>query len=248
MGEENKREELETGNASKPENLEEAIPEILEAEKGDEGKEEKIVPEQGVSTDKFDVSEPWLDGKRVDDSVRGIEISYDLRGDEVAKALKYFQKKTLYRKNAIFSAILGIIALLYLQAVFTSPSYTLGYILMALSLAVIWLLWFLPARHIRAAAAAADISGDTYHLEVCEKGLLMPQQDGRYLVGFDRPGISVTEFPDIFLIIASKEKVFVLPKRCIPEEDQKELTAVFQAALGPRYNGQMDSVTEVHGG
>ena len=198
-------------------------------------KEKKIVPGQGVDAEKYDVSEPWLDGRRVDDSARGLEIRYDLRGDEVRKALKYFQKKALYRKNTIFTVILAIIAALYAQSIFQDPSYTMGYLMIVLAVGVIWILWFLPSRHIKSAAQAADLSQDSFSLEICPGGLLLPQEDGRYLVGFDRPAVRAAEFSDLFLIVASREKLFVLPKRCIPEEDQQSLREMLKEALGARF-------------
>ena len=199
-------------------------------------KEEQIVPGQGINTDKFDVSEPWLDGKRVDGSVKGLEIAYTLRGDEVREALRYFQKKTIYRKNAIFTVILAVVAIFYAQAIFTDPSYTLGYIMLVLALAVIWFLWFMPARHIKSASEAADLNGEEpYRIEICPQGLLMPKDNARYLVGFDRPAVRAAELPDMYLIIASREKLFALPKRCIPPADQQELERMLREALGPRY-------------
>ena len=210
--------------------LDEEPPEEKPAEK-----EKKIVPGQGVNADKYDVSEPWLDGKRVDDSVEGLGIDYDLKGEEVETALKYFQKKTIYRKNAIFTVILAVIAALYGQAIFKNPDYAMGYFMIVLAVAVIFMLWFLPARHIKSAASAADISEDTFHLEFCPGGLLLPQEDGRYLVGFDRPAMRAVEFPSLFLIVASKEKLFVLPKRCIPEEKQEALRELLREGLGARF-------------
>ncbi len=198
-------------------------------------KEKKIVPGQGVNADKYDVSEPWLDGKRVDDSVEGLGIDYDLKGEEVETALKYFQKKTIYRKNTIFTVILAVIAALYGQAIFQNPDYAMGYFMIVLAVAVIFMLWFLPARHIKSAANAADISEDSFHLEFCPGGLLLPQEDGRYLVGFDRPAMRAVEFPSLFLIVASKEKLFVLPKRCIPEENQEALRELLREGLGARF-------------
>lgn len=198
-------------------------------------KEKKIVPGQGVNADKYDVSEPWLDGKRVDDSVEGLGIDYDLKGEEVETALKYFQKKTIYRKNTIFTVILAVIAALYGQAIFQNPDYAMGYFMIVLAVAVIFMLWFLPARHIKSAASAAEISEDTFHLEFCPGGLLLPQEDGRYLVGFDRPAMRAVEFPSLFLMVASKEKLFVLPKRCIPEEKQEALRELLREGLGARF-------------
>ena len=210
--------------------FEQAVPEDQEI-----GGEKDIVPEQGLDLDNYDKTAPFVKGERVEDEKQGIPITYNLRPAEVTKALKYFQKKTIYKKNIIFTVILGIIVILYAQAVITDPSYTFGYILGVLALTVIGFMWYLPSRHIKSVAQATDISRDTYRLEICADGLLLPQKEGKYLLGFDSPAVKVTEFPDLFLIIVSREKVFAIPKRCIPAEQLDNITQMMKNALGGRY-------------
>lgn len=199
------------------------------------GQEKDIVPDQGLNLDNYDQTQPFVKGERVEDNVTGIPIDYDLTPDEVTRSLKYFQKKTIYKKNIIFTVILAVIAILYAQAVITDPSYALGYILGFLALTVIGFMWYLPFRHIKSVAQAVSISRDTYHIEICPDGLLLPQKEGKFLVSFDTPAVRVTEFPDLFLMIVSREKMFAVPKRCVPLERLEELTETMRNALGGRY-------------
>ena len=140
MNEEEKKLPEESMETAPSDPFDQAVPE----EEGPGG-EKDIVPEQGLDLDNYEKTEPFVKGERVEDSIAGIPITYDLTPDEVTRALKYFQKKTIYKKNLIFTGILGIIVILYVQAVITDPSYALGYILGFLALTVIGFMWYLPA-------------------------------------------------------------------------------------------------------
>ncbi|MEG2597495.1 MAG: hypothetical protein RR977_03620, partial [Oscillospiraceae bacterium] len=125
------------------------------------GTEEKIIAEQGFSPEKYDVEHPLIDGKRVEeDELHGIEIKYDLDGEEVKLALKVFQRKTIYKKNLIYTGILLILAILYIQSVMVKPDYTVGKVLGALCFVVIGFIWYLPARHIKATVQAVELAHD----------------------------------------------------------------------------------------
>ena len=220
MNEEEKKLPEESMETAPSDPFDQAVPE----EEGPGG-EKDIVPEQGLDLDNYEKTEPFVKGERVEDSIAGIPITYDLTPDEVTRALKYFQKKTIYKKNLIF----------------TDPSYALGYILGFLALTVIGFMWYLPAKHIKSVAQAVSLSRESYHLEICADGLLLPQKEGKFLVGFDAPAMHVTEFPDLFLIIVSQEKMFAIPKRCVDPERLDELTKMMKNALGGRYEVQQDA-------
>ncbi len=236
MNEEEKKLPEESAEGTRSDPFDQAVP-----EEDGPGIEKDIVPEQGLNLDNYEKTEPFVKGERVEDSTTGIPIDYDLTPDEVTRALKYFQKKTIYKKNLIFTVILGIIVVLYAQAVITDPSYALGYILGFLALTVIGFMWYLPAKHIKSVAQAVSLSRESYHLEICTDGLLLPQKDGKFLVGFDAPAMHVTEFPDLFLIIVSREKMFAIPKRCVDSKRLDELTEMMKNALGGRYEVQQDA-------
>lgn len=232
MNEEEKKlpEELETSGKEPADPFEQQVPDTDAV-----GSEKDIVPEQGLDLDNYDKTAPFVKGERVADTMTGLPIDYDLTPEEVTKALKYFQKKTIRKKNIIYTVILGIIAVFYGQAVITDHTYALGYILGILALTVIGFMWYLPAKHIKSVARAMVLSKDVYHLEVCPDGLLLPQKDGKFLLEFANAGVSATEFSDLFLLIVSREKMFAIPKRCLSPETEEQLREMLRNSLGGRY-------------
>ena len=152
-------------------------------------KEEKIVTAQGLDAEQYDVSKPWVDGEKVEeeDELHGIEIKYDLAGEEVKKALKVFQRKTIFKKNLIYTAVLAILFLLYLQMLFKDPSSTVAKILAPLCIAVNGFIWYLQARDFRATAPAGEHRTDTMRSEIGTGGILLNEQSGKYLISYNKP-------------------------------------------------------------
>lgn len=105
MNEEEKKlpEELETSGKEPADPFEQQVPDTDAV-----GSEKDIVPEQGLDLDNYDKTAPFVKGERVADTMTGLPIDYDLTPEEVTKALKYFQKKTIRKKNIIYTVILGI--------------------------------------------------------------------------------------------------------------------------------------------
>ena len=204
-----------------------------------EQKDVHLVTSQGLNGDKYEVSEPWVDSHRLDEEeeeeISGILIQYDLQPDEVTAALKAFQKKTVFKKNLIYTIILVVLALLYLQAVIRNPDYTMGKVLGVFSVLVIGLLWYLPARHIRLTAKGVAVSQDTFTIEVSDVGFLIREESGKYLIRYRTPSVSVIELPAVFVVCVSREKVFAIPKRCVPEDQMEEIRTLMKDGLGEKY-------------
>lgn len=201
--------------------------------------ETKLVTDQGLTGDKYYVSEPWVDSQQLDEEdeeeLSGIEIRYNLRPDEARAAMKAFQKKTLYKKNIIYTVVLAVLALLYLQAVIRNPDYAMGKVLGVFSLAVIGLLWYLPARHITQTVKGIELSKDTFTIEVSSVGFLIREESGKYLIRYQTPTVSVIELPEVFVVCVSNEKMFAVPKRCIPAEQMEEVKKLMKEGLGEKY-------------
>ena len=206
--------------------------ELEQEEMTEEPKTVKI--SQGLTAEQYDNSEPMIEGEE-DPDISGIEVHYDLREEEVKLALKAFQKKMVFKKNVIYTIALIVLGVMYLVSVLNNPDYTMGYILGALSIVIIGLIWYLPVRHIRLTAKAVGAANDTFFIEVCEQGFLLREGDGKYLIGYDKPMVSVVELPELFVICVTKEKMFALPKRCIEPEKMDEIKALMKAGLGDKY-------------
>ncbi|MCI8602080.1 MAG: YcxB family protein [Oscillospiraceae bacterium] len=199
----------------------------------------KLVTDQGLTGDKYYVSEPWVDSDELDEEEEedfsGIEVRYDLRPEEAKAAMLAFQKKVLYKKNIFYSIILLILALLYLQAVIRNPDYAMGKALGVLSLLVIGLLWYLPFRHIQQTVKGIGASEDTFTIEISDVGFLIREEGGKYLIRYRTPTVSVVELAEVFVVCVSREKMFAIPKRCVPEGQMEEIKALMKGGLGEKY-------------
>ena len=199
----------------------------------------KLVTDQGLTADQYSVSDPWIDSNRLseeeEEELSGILVEYDMRKEEIVPGMKAFQHKVSFRKNLIYTVILAALTVLYYQAVFRNPDYDIGKVLGALCLFVILMIWYLPVRHIRNTVKAVEGEHMTYRLEISEIGFLILEDSGKYLVRFSTPSVSVIELPLCFTVCVSREKVFIIPKRCIRPEDMDEIRRRMQQGLGDRY-------------
>ncbi len=160
-----------------------------------------------------------------------LPIDYQLTADEVKLGLLRFQRMTTFRKNWIYTVILGIIFVLYLVKIILNPMDGLGIFLTVMSLAVIAFIWALPAMHRNKMAKTISNSTDTYRLTVCETGLIAGVgQDASYIY-FENEPIEAVVYPDMILFNICKEKIFILPNRCMGEQKRDEIIKLLQAGL-----------------
>ena len=199
----------------------------------------KLVTDQGLTADKDCVSDPWIDSNRLseeeEEELSGIPIEYDMKKEEVVPGMRAFQHKVSFKKNLIYTVILAVLAALYLQGIIRDPSYTTGIILFGLCLLVILMIWYSPEQHIRRTVKAIELEHMTFRLEVSEVGILILEESGKYLVRYSTPGVSVIELDNCFTVCVSREKVFVIPKRCIEPEKMDEIRRRMKDGLGDRY-------------
>lgn len=199
----------------------------------------RLVTEQGLTADQYAVSKPWLESDRLSEEeeaeIGGVEIEYDLKREEVAPGLRAFQRRVSFKKHMIYTAILLVVAALYAQAVWTRPDYDLGKVMFGISVFVLFMLWFLPWRHIQATVKAIESDPARFKLTVTPVGILLPEDGGQYLIRYSAPDFAAVELANCFTLCASREKVFILPKRCIPPEKMDEVRKMLQDGLRERY-------------
>jgi len=205
----------------------------------------KLVTDQGLNADEYAVSDPWVDSEELDEEeeeeLSGYEIRYDLKPEEAVAAMKAFQKKVLLKKNLIYTAVLAVLAVLYFDTILKNPDYAMGKFLCVFSLVVIALLWYMPFRHIRKTSKAIGMSDNVYTIEVSDVGFILKEEGGKYLVRYTTPTVGVLELKDVFVVCVSKEKMFAIPKRCIPEEDMETVKQQMKDGLGAKYENWIKS-------
>ncbi len=208
---------------------------VSSPENGEE-KKESVVPES-LTADEYAVSEPWVDAAPAEQSEyeKRIEIEYSFTGEEVAVALKIFQKKMIFKKNLIYTAVLLFLEVLYLQSLIKNPDYFVGKLMACLCIIVIAFLWYMPWQHIRRVAKATDSIDQSYHIAVTEKGFITNNNGKEYLIDYNAEKTSVVETVDLFVVAISKERCFAIPKRCIDPSKLEDVKELMKAGLKEKY-------------
>ncbi len=178
-----------------------------------------------VSAEEEDAFENPFEGKE------SVEIRYNLRAEEVKKGLLLLQKKQIYKRNIIYTAILAVIFVLYLITVIRNPGYGLGMIMLALSAAVIVVIWMMAWRYRSSQAKAVSQVKEDFNMTVYENGILVHQENGDFTAQFTDPHFQVRELDDIFLLDLNRQRVYILPKRCMDEQQITTLRRFFENNL-----------------
>lgn len=157
----------------------------------------------------------------------GVEITYNLRAEEVKKCLLLLQKEQIYKRNLIYTAVLVVIFILYLVSVIQNPNYTMGMFMLALSAGVIALIWMMAWRYRSSQAkAVSSVEGD-FNMTVYDTGILVHQENGDFRALFTESRFRVRELEDAFLLDLNRQRVYVLPKRCMDEGQIQSLRQSF---------------------
>lgn len=163
-----------------------------------------------------------------------IAVRYQLTADEVKRGLLRFQKKTVYYKNWIYTALLAVICLLYGVNVFRNPYDGLSCFLAILSLAVIAFVWLTPYTHRRKTAKAVTQTEESFLFTVCEKGLIAGEDENASYIFYEGEPVEAYAYPDMLIFNISKEKIFVLPRRCADDESWAEAILMLKTGLGEK--------------
>lgn len=174
--------------------------------------------------DKYKETNPF-EGKE------GVEIFYNLRADEVKKCLLLLQKEQIFKRNYIYTAVLAVIFILYLITVIQDPTYTMGMFMLALSAGVIVLIWMMAWRYRSSQAKAVSSVTEDFNMTVYDTGILVHQENGDFRALFSEPKFRVRELDDVFLLDLNRQRVYVLPKRCMDEGQVEALRRHFSGNM-----------------
>ena len=197
----------------------------------------------GVSGEEYDILPdlPEETAAEIEEEVKdkeAIDILYSFKGEDVKEGLKFFQRETLYRKNWIYTGILVIIFVVYLVSAIRNPADAFSMFLAAVCVAVICFLWYLPKKHIRKTAKTADENDFSFHMGVYDTCVRIIQENGSFLLhyGVKQEISKVIESRNLFLLCCGKERVFIIPKRCLEEGAEDKLRQIWKTAMGNLYS------------
>lgn len=192
------------------------------------------VPEDEKATLRTDL----YDGKPPADEYReenpfegkeGVEIRYNLNAEEARKGLLLLQKEQIFKRNLVYTGLLAVLFVLYLIAVIRDPNYSMGMVMLALSAGVIALIWMMAWRYRSSQAKAVATVKEDFNMTVFDSGILVHQENGDFRALFSEPRFRVKELEEMFILDLNRQRVYILPKRCM---DSAQVTALQQHFAG----------------
>ena len=179
-----------------------------------------------------------------------IYVEYDQTPAEASEALLVFQKKTMYKKNYLYSGLLVVLTILYILQVIKNPEYTQGIILLMVCVVVLVGIWFLPYNHRRRVKKAVEHVQTSYSIKFMEDKVIVPSRESGVEdleIYFEDNQLEVLENDKMFILMLSRQTLFALPKRCLNPEQAKEISAILEKGLRKLYyrEGVETSVAEI---
>ena len=163
-----------------------------------------------------------------------VQFRYNLKEEEVKEGLSIFQKKTIYKRNIIYTILLAVIFVLYVLKIIANPRDGLSYFLTILSIAVIGFIWILPFTHRKKISTTVASSKDEFVFTVCEKGLIAGEGETATYIFYENEPVEAIECENMLIVSISKEKIFVLPRRCMEESQWNQAISLLKNGLGER--------------
>jgi hypothetical protein len=170
------------------------------------------------------------------DGKEGIRIEYDFTGDEVSRALRVFQKYTIYKKNLIYTLLMAVCFVIFLVRMMNNPDYSqTSTIVCVLTVVATGMLWYFPWNHIRQTAKTVDAQkGDTYLMTLYDNAMVTGEGADRNVFYFSENQMKVWEMADLYVFGYHKIRIFALPKRCCQEREE-EISRLLRDGLKENY-------------
>lgn len=179
-----------------------------------------------------------------------LSFEYNVTNEEEDSAFRLFQKKYVYKKNWIKTVAFAAAAILFFVSIYRSPDQPMNYLLAAVCVAAICIIWY-NTKKIRVSLmnALKMIEDDRYIFtlyddefkietiqteETDENGEIIPPIPPR-VVSFLDITLHVFDTEDKFVLVLKKDTIYVLPKRCMDNEQIETLKKVFSERLKQDY-------------
>lgn len=192
----------------------------------------------GVETEEYDILpelDPHDDLKDELAQKEGIELTYSFNGEEVEEGLTVYQSAVLRKKNLVYSVILLAVFFVYMVNIIKNPGEAFSVFLATMCIAVLGFIWILPKLHVKKTAKAANLEELKFSMVVYDNCIKIGEENGSYIVAYNKEISNIFETANLYLICAGKERLFILPKRCVPRETEGKLQEIFKTAMAEKY-------------
>lgn len=174
------------------------------------------------------------------------QISYDL----YASAYKCYQNRFVYPKNRILQLWLLILAVDFTYHGAMNPDNKLSFFLLAICIALIFILWYNPRRMRRSVMdVVREIEGDEFIFSMDEEKMTFSTVPSEYIqdvpndeipsnppteIYFDK-NLSVIEKYEFFIICRGKQAFYVLPKYALYDNQAEIMRCHLENKIGKRF-------------
>ncbi|MEG0691489.1 MAG: YcxB family protein [Oscillospiraceae bacterium] len=192
----------------------------------------------GIETEEYDVLPDIDSHDDIKDKLaqkEAIKVEYSFNGQEVTEGLTIYQAATIYKRNMIYSAILLCVFFVYVVNIIKNPGEVFSIFLAAMCVAVLGFIWILPKMHIKKTAKAADLQELKFAMKIYDNCIQIGEDGGSFIIAYEKEITAIYETPNLYLVCAGKERLFILPKRCLSKEQNQKVLKTFKAAMQDRY-------------
>ena len=192
----------------------------------------------GIETEEYDVLPQLDEHTEIKDELETkecIAVAYSFNGQEVKEGLGIYQATTIYKRNMIYSGILLIVFFLYMMNIIKNPDEVFSIFLAVMCVAVLAFIWILPKSHINKTAKAADSQKLNFSMKIYDNCIQIGEDGGSFILAYDKEITAIYETPNLYLVCAGKERIFILPKRCLSQEESDSISTTFKTAIKQRY-------------
>lgn len=211
--------------------------EQTEAERTEAELQQAVFTKAGIAGDRYEgeIVPPKEEGADEFSDQESVDVWYDFTKEEIAQAMRIFQKQTLYKKNLLYTAI--VLALFFIQfgQIVTGSTEKMSLVICVVCVAVLVMIWYLPLSHIRQVQKAMDTyeTPPRFFMQIYRGAVRTGTGEQAVLFRFDSGEIRVFETNALFIVCYKNQSLFPIPKRCCLEQEES-MRRCFQT-LGKQY-------------
>lgn len=188
--------------------------------------------EEIVENTELAVSEETSVSKETEDKSSLCSFEFNVTIPEEDDAFKVFQRRYVFKRNVIKSIGFGLLGIGFLVSSFIYPDKVMNYILFAVCAAAVSMIWYNNVKIRRSLMEALKmLEDDRYIFTLFEDRFrietIVPDEE-RNAEDFEEippqefdlsdPMLDAVEKQDKFVIIVKRATIYVLPKRCMNDE------------------------------
>lgn len=197
--------------------------------------ENKISSDGSILTSNYEDLPPLESDEEIAENAKdenSIHVNYSFNGDDVIEGLTTMQEVLLFKKNMIYTGILSLVFAVYMIDYQNIQSLVLG----LLSLVVIGVIWIMPKIHIKRFAKMADENKINLSIDIYSSFIKVVNNQKTISLSFEKQINNIIETKNLFVVCSGKERVFIIPKRCIDTNIIEFIREIFVLAMGDKYH------------